>query len=69
MKDLKPCPFCGGKAFITILLDRPYIDCFHTKKCLMKPNTWLLSCESIKKQTKAWNQRVSDDYDGFEECK
>lgn len=28
-----------------------------TRRCLMRPDTWLLSSQSLKKQIKAWNMR------------
>ena len=59
---LKPCPFCGGEAYISMVL-KPHIDCFHTKKCKMRPDTWLLSSESLKKQIKAWNRRAGNEID------
>ena len=59
---LKPCPFCGGEAYISMVL-KPHIDCFHTKKCKMRPDTWLLSSESLKKQIKAWNRRADYETD------
>lgn len=59
MDELKPCPFCGGKAFITTSFGRPYIDAFHTRKCLIKPDTFLISSKSLNRQIKAWNRRAS----------
>lgn len=56
-KELNPCPFCGGKAYITVLNNVPYIDCHHLKRCIAKPSTWLNSDKSIKKQVKQWNRR------------
>lgn len=61
MKDLKvnikPCPYCGGAAYIDITMSMAYIDAHHTKQCLMRPNTWLLCHKSMKKQINAWNAR------------
>lgn len=55
---LMPCPYCNGKAFIEVWSDgTPFINARHNKKCRMKPNTWLLSNNSINKQIKAWNMR------------
>ena len=59
VEPLKSCPFCGGKAFITTSFDKPYIDAFHTKKCLINPDTFLISSKSLNKQIKAWNRRAS----------
>ena len=56
--NLKPCPHCGGEAFLRIRDNHIYIDCFHKDDCLIKPDTWLQSAESIRKQMKAWNRRT-----------
>lgn len=55
--DLKPCPYCGGSAYIDILMNHQYIKAHHSKKCLMKPDTWFMSSEPLSKQVKAWNMR------------
>ena len=52
---LRPCPYCSGMAYVSKQMNNKYIDCNHTKKCLMKPNTWLLSVGKLSKQIKAWN--------------
>lgn len=57
-QNLKPCPFCGGVAYISLHpFNYPHIDCHHTNKCKIRPDTWLLSLP-LKKQIKAWNRRV-----------
>ena len=38
-QDIEPCPFCGGSAYIQSSFGRLYIDCFHKKWCLIKPDT------------------------------
>ena len=53
----EPCPFCGGKAFLNHSFNTWYVDCFHTKSCKIKPDTWLLSSLPIKQQIKEWNKR------------
>lgn len=53
---LKPCPFYGGEAYISMHL-KPHVECFHKRNCKIRPNTWLMSSESLRKQIKAWNQR------------
>lgn len=55
--QLKCCPYCNGEAYIKYIFGYAYIDAFHSKKCKMKPNTWLLANYSLKKQAKAWNMR------------
>ena len=56
-EELKPCPFCGGKAYIDTF-GGMHIRAFHDKKCIVCPNTFLGHSENdIKKQIKAWNRR------------
>ena len=57
LPDLKPCPYCGGHAYIDISFGKPHVMAHHTKKCLIRPDTWLISNESLSKQIKAWNRR------------
>lgn len=57
--DLKPCPFCGGDAYIEVYAGITFINAHHTKRCAMHPDTWLLTNKSLKKQIKAWNMRAS----------
>lgn len=57
---LKSCPFCGGEAYISMSM-KPHIDCFHKHNCKIRPNTWLISSYSLRKQIKAWNQRMTND--------
>ena len=61
MAELKPCPFCGGEAYIRSF-GGLYVDAFHKKKCLIKPDTFLISAGMpIEKQIKIWNRRADDD--------
>lgn len=62
--NIKPCPYCGGRAYIDIVSDMPFVNAHHTKKCKVRPNTWLLAIKfSLKKQIKAWNLREGDNGD------
>lgn len=54
---LKPCPYCGGEAFVKELLGHQYIECKHKSRCLIAPNTWLQSSQPLRKQIRAWNRR------------
>lgn len=55
---LKPCPFCGGEAYVSVLLDKEYVRCNHKKSCIVEPETWLSASNvSIRKQVNAWNRR------------
>ena len=58
----KPCPYCGGKSYIAFstLDNTAYITSFHSKKCLMKPDTWLIATKPLNVQLKAWNMRAGD---------
>lgn len=60
LPDLKSCPYCGGSAYIDILMGKQYIRAHHTRKCKLRPDTWLLSSEKLSKQIKAWNQRPKE---------
>jgi hypothetical protein len=60
MAELKPCPFCGGEAVIRSQMGHLYIRPIHTRKCVIKIDTWLQSSLPIEKQIKAWNMRVED---------
>ncbi len=60
MAELKPCPFCGGRAVIAEQMGRFYINPIHKKGCTIEPCTWLQSSLHIKKQIEAWNRRAED---------
>lgn len=59
--ELKPCPFCGGRAVICEQVGHFYINPIHRKKCVIKPDTWLISSKPIEKQLEAWNRRSNDE--------
>ena len=58
--DIKPCPFCGGRSYIDVVFNQPFVNAHHTKKCKIRPNTWLQARLPLKKQIKAWNLRYED---------
>lgn len=61
--DLKPCPFCGGEAYIC-KENIPYhptlyaVDCGNDK-CLVDPSTEFY--EDKEEAIEAWNRRVKDE--------
>lgn len=64
MAELKPCPFCGGRAFVDVFLDTEYVSVEHCAMCLVKPSTWTMAYADevpLKIQIKAWNRRTEDD--------
>lgn len=57
---LKPCPFCGGAAYVALTLGSLHIACNHDGSCGPRPSTWFDSDKSIYTQIKIWNQRVEN---------
>ena len=58
--DLKPCPYCGGKAVIREEMGYIYIDALHKKECVICPSTWTMSSKHVRKHKKAWNRRADN---------
>jgi Lar family restriction alleviation protein len=57
--DLKPCPFCGGKATLLGVVDeirggKHFVSCFN-RSCKVTVETEF--CETEKKAIAAWNKR------------
>ena len=50
--ELKPCPFCGGKAVIF-----KYFWSVRCEDCLVETSIF----ETKEEATEAWNRRVNDD--------
>ena len=56
IEDLKPCPWCGGKAYVQpigIFFKKYYIDCDCALGCPVMPKTWSYSSEDVAVQH--WN--------------
>lgn len=55
---LKPCPWCGGKAYIDETFNHFHINCNCKKSCPVHPSTWLFHADkSLEQQIKEWNHR------------
>ena len=64
MDDLKPCPFCGGKAYLFVNegVRVICIKCGSTTRCLVDAMTPNGVCgNAIKSVIEAWNRRAKDD--------
>jgi Lar family restriction alleviation protein len=58
--ELKPCPFCGGKAFVyehTCIKNRPT---YYTTHCTACGVSDLKHHKSTDDATEAWNRRVDE---------
>ena len=54
--ELKPCPFCGGKATLNTNGDKFWVDCAMSKGfCRVMPSTWQYKTE--EDAIEAWNER------------
>jgi len=57
VQEIKPCPFCGGRADIRYSINRALIECTNSK-CKIQPSTWLhVETDSVDKLVKIWNTR------------
>ena len=57
VQEIKPCPFCGGRADIRYSINRALIECTN-RKCKIQPSTWLhVDTDSVDKLVKIWNTR------------
>ena len=66
MSELKPCPFCGGKAELTherdSFLNFAIYSAIMCSKCGVKSPRFQQKCAtaSDEEAAKAWNRRVSE---------
>lgn len=59
-EQLKPCPFCGGKARLkTWVIDLETYYIVNCRKCEVKPST--ARHTNIKYAVKAWNKRGGEE--------
>ena len=62
MAELKPCPFCGGKASVKQVrgdTQRFYVDCDLSKgSCACIPSTW--QYDTAEEAVEGWNRRAND---------
>lgn len=59
--ELKPCPFCGGKAEITMHVDdygTYYVVCCMTDKCRGSEDYSWSETHNVEEAIKAWNRRM-----------
>ena len=59
MEELKPCPFCGGEAFITSLSKHQH-KVFCNNDCVTMPPRHDMWFTSYEKAIKAWNRREGE---------
>ncbi len=65
--NLKPCPFCGGEAYLDYSSDnahRPYVVCRHG--CMLIPpcpmsHPYLWDYKTAEDAVEAWNKRYKED--------
>lgn len=63
--DLKPCPMCGGKAWLSYTHDnkhQPYVRCWISEAnpmCYTMQYEWAYKTE--EEAVEAWNRRVNDE--------
>ena len=59
MKDIKPCPFCGGKAFLG-QYQTNFFATLYAVRC-EDCNSVGKSCKTEEEAAEAWNRRVNND--------
>lgn len=61
MDELKPCPFCGGKAkrHVSVFTKQVQVYCSLSNRCRVHPCTDFY--EKQKDADESWNKRAKDD--------
>ncbi len=59
--DLKPCPFCGGKAVISKIVGLWIVGCNHDFLCYGNINHVTLLHITQEQAIEAWNRRADDE--------
>ena len=62
MSKLKPCPFCGGEAFIRKLYTNYYVDALHDENCPINIRIAPYDSHWVTRSAAeaAWNRRAQD---------
>lgn len=61
MEELKPCPFCGGRASVSFLYNTALITCDRCGATAKQiGNQFGVGAKEIAKAREAWNRRVSE---------
>lgn len=57
MSELKPCPFCGAKAFVWRTSNMTYVQC---EEYVSSTHKVEVSAQSDKEAFRLWNQRKGE---------
>ena len=57
--DLKPCPFCGGVAYMSKWVYGYFCGAWHEKDCILNDSV-MPDYEYEEKAAEAWNRRAND---------
>ena len=58
MAELKPCPFCDGKASLKVISDEFHQVSCDNPLCKVLPQTW--SYDTDEEAIEAWNRRAGE---------
>lgn len=63
MTELKPCPFCGGNAYVIRYGEQFIVNCYHRETCYLfsvRPSRWNSKDICMTK----WNRRTTEALNG-----